>query len=88
MQKLCQCLILYVRRVFMWNYKSQAGNFWIVSRDRDEYLLGIGDEVLGQYKSAEEAVSDVDEQNTGYPKWDNIRKSNKTGGINNWKEEQ
>lgn len=78
--------ILKTREDLMWNYKSTAGNFWIVSR-QEKYLLGIEDEVLGEYQSLESAVKDVDLQATGCPRWDNLRKAEKSGGIANWDKE-
>lgn len=58
----------------MKNYLFNAGigTFEIRFAGHDRYRLWIGEEMLGEYGSAETAAADVAGFDTGYPEWDKL----------------
>ncbi|HEY9191116.1 MAG TPA: hypothetical protein VIM88_09655 [Sulfurovum sp.] len=54
-------------------YNSDVGTFEIVHKAHLQYELWIGEELLGEYESAELAAEDVAEFNTDYVEWDRFK---------------
>jgi hypothetical protein len=53
-------------------YNADIGTFTIKQISHLLYQLWIGEEMLGEYASAQEAAKDVAEFNTGYVEWDKL----------------
>jgi len=51
-------------------YNADIGTFEIRQAGHELYQLWIGEEMLGEYDSAETAAADVAAFNTDYPEWD------------------
>jgi phosphopantetheine adenylyltransferase len=54
-------------------YNSDVGTFEIVHKGHLDYQLWIGEELLGEYESAELAAEDVATFNTDYVEWDRFK---------------
>ncbi|WP_038000065.1 hypothetical protein [Sulfurovum sp. AR] len=54
-------------------YNSDVGTFTIVQKGLLQYELWIGEELLGEYQTAEQAAEDVATFNTDYVEWDRFR---------------
>lgn len=54
-------------------YNSDVGAFEIVQKGHMEFQLWIGEELLGEYQSAELAAEDVATFNTDYIEWDRFK---------------
>lgn len=55
----------------MWHLKTKQGTFWVIeSPDTKKYLLGVNNDELGTYESADSAAQDVKDQVTGFLQWD------------------
>lgn len=54
-------------------YNSNIGTFEIVHKGHLRYQLWIGEELLGEYESAEAAATDVADFNTDYVEWDRFK---------------
>ena len=59
---------------YLYHYKTRVGTFWIAPQPNvpGRFWLGVDDEALGSYHSAEAAADDVYSQSTGYYEWDAI----------------
>lgn len=53
-------------------YNTDIGTFEIRQMGHLLYTLRIGEELLGEYASAELAAADVSAFDTGYVKWDKL----------------
>ena len=54
-------------------YNSDVGAFEIVHKGHLKYELWVGEELLGEYESAELAAEDVANFNTDYVEWDRFK---------------
>jgi len=53
-------------------YNADIGTFEIIKTGHERFRLWLGEELLGEYASAEEAAADVASFDTGYPEWDQL----------------
>ena len=53
-------------------YNADIGTFEIRQTGHKLYQLWIGEEMLGEYESAEKAAADVAQFNTDYVEWDEL----------------
>jgi len=53
-------------------FNADIGTFEIRKLSHELYQLWIGEEMIGEYESAEKAAGDVASFNTDYPEWDRL----------------
>lgn len=56
-----------------YSYNTGIGTFEIREVAHEQYELWLGEELLGDYASAEFAAQDVANFNTDYPEWDRFK---------------
>ncbi len=69
-------------------YNADVGTFEIRQVEHELYQLWLGDEMLGEYATAEMAADDVANLNTGIPEWDALEPGDETvpTSLDDWAE--
>ena len=71
----------------MWYLRTRQGMFWIIpTEDEKGVWLGVNDMPLAKYTSKDDALHDVQEQETGYYQWDVNNKIKPPAGWGEWQE--
>ena len=72
----------------MWHLKTRLGTFWVMEsedpKSSDKFLLGIDDDELAEFSSADDAAEHVYAQETGFYKWDCLAKHKAPPSLAQW----